>query len=171
MKKLLRFVSIFIAVIFIALSVSCTNKNGNIAVSVSELSTAIASAVPLDEGYYSASDSYCKYYFKDENGNALLGDLVSLKNWTVQKSKSQSSENEFGVFITEQKNVETVKSACEKYIETRKNAYMESKAAYSPEEYEKFRDAEVFVYENCVIYFIMKNSDVNIAKKSVSALL
>ena len=170
MKMFFRFVCVFLSFISIAFCVSCSNGNNVISVSVTEISMAISAAVPLDEGYYSASDSYCKYYFKDENGGALLGNIVGAENWTVQKSKSQSSENEFGIFITDKKSVSTVKSVCEKYIETRKNAYMDAKAAYSPDEYEKFRDAEVFVSENYVMYFIMTKSDVTIAKKSVSAL-
>ena len=171
MKVLSRFFAVFVSAVFFVLFASCANEKANASVSVSELSVAISSAVPLDEGYYSASDSYCKYYFKDENGTTLFGNSFAADTWTVQKSKSQSSENEFGIFITDQKNIYTVKSACEKYIETRKNAYMESKAAYSPEEYEKFRDAEVLASKNCVIYFIMNKADVNIAKEAVSSLL
>ena len=170
MKLFFRFLCIFLSFISIVFCVSCSNGNEGISVSVTELSEAISSAAPLDEGYYSASDSYCKYYFKDENGGTLLGNIVGTENWTVQKSKSQSSENEFGIFITDKKSVSTVKLVCEKYIETRRKAYMDAKAAYSPEEYEKFRDAEVFVTENYVIYLIMKKSDVNAAKASVSAL-
>ena len=126
MKNLLRFVCIciFVSVVFLVLSVSCTNEKSNASVSVSGLSASISSAVPLNEGYYSASDSYCKYYFRDENGTALLDNAVTSENWSIQKSKSQSSENEFGIFITDQKNVGAVKVACKKYIETRKNAYM-----------------------------------------------
>ncbi len=166
-----RLISLFIAVLSIASSVSCAKSSDGVYISVSSVSTAISSAVPLEGGYYSASDSYCKYYFKDDDGSAIVGNTVNTENWTVQKSKSQSSENEFGIFITDKKSVGEVKSVCEKYIEIRKNAYMDAKAAYSPEEYEKFRDAEVFVSGSCVIYFIMKKSDINIAKKSVSALL
>ena len=171
MKFFVRFISVFVSVIFVIFSLSCANNSEPVSVSISELSSAISSAVPLDEGYYSASDSYFKYYFKDDNGNTLLNSVVDTEKWVVRKSKSQASENEFGIFITEKKNIGTVKSVCEKYIETRKNAYMEAKSAYSPEEYEKFRDAEVFVSKNCVIYFIMKKSDVNLAKESIYSLI
>ena len=170
MKKLSRFVSVFISVIISVFFASCADQSVKSPVSVTELSLAISSAVPLDDGYYTASESYCKYYFRDESGTSLLGGIVGPENFTVQKSKSQSSENEFGIFITDFQKTKALKSICEKYIETRKKAYMEAKAAYSPEEFEKFRDAEVFVYDVYVIYFIMNRSDINIAKKSVSAL-
>jgi hypothetical protein len=160
-----------IFILIISFFVSCSSEASGTKATVDELATLISSSVSLDEGYYSASESYCKYYFKDKDGRSLLGEIIGEENWTVQKSKSQSSENEFGIFIANDKNISDVKNACENYIETRKKSYLESKASYSPDEYEKFRDAEVFVSENYVIYLIMKKSDINIAKDSLSKLL
>ncbi len=134
-----------------------------------ELSESVISAVPLPSGYYKPSDAYFEYYFSEQDENVDINSLVS--DWCIMKSSSQSSENEIGVLIAKDGCLEQVKEACLEYLDERREAYLESKAAYSPEEYEKYRDAEQLVRGNCVFYLILDSDDCTIAKKAIDTVL
>ena len=160
----MKVVSILSSVLLIFLIFpSCAGKS--LELSNEEIANEIKSAVPLDEGYYQASEKYFAYYFKDDKGNSL-----KVSDWAIYRSNSQSSENEFGIITTRVNNVDSIKSACQNYIETRRKAYLEAKAAYSPEEYEKYRDAKVEVYGNTVVYFIMTKEDSELSIEKIEAL-
>ena len=159
----MKVVSILSLLLFIFIFPSCTHQS--LEISKEEIAEAVKSSVPLDDGYYQASEQYFKYYFKDDSGNALV-----VSDWDIYRSNSQSSENEFGIIIAADGDVNKVKSACENYIKTQRESYLEAKAAYSPEEYEKYRDAKIEVYGNTVVYFIMTKEDSELSIEKIEAL-
>lgn len=146
MKNMTILFAILILIWLSAVSCSNTQKTDK---SADELMSAVLAAVPLEAGYYTVSEAYFDYYF----------DAEGVLDWSVVRSKSQSSENEIGVLVAESGRLEEVRSRCSQYLEEQRIAYLEAKAAYTPEEYEKYRDAEVLVYGNCVVYFILGNKD------------
>ena len=107
------------------------------------------------------SEAYFNYYF----------DAEGVIDWSVVRSKSQSSENEIGILVSEPDKVGTVQKCCMEYIDEQRSSYLEAKAAYTPEEYEKYRDAEVLVYGNCVVYFILGSEDRAAAISAVESCL
>ena len=160
----MRFFAMFTALILLlGTFVACTQES--IDLSIDEIASEIESAVPLEDGYHKVSEQYFSYYFKDDNGNTL-----NVSDWVIYKSSSQSSENEFGILSASSNNVSTVKSACENYIEKQRETYLEAKAAYTPEEYEKYANAKIKVYGNTVIYFIMTKEDSSSAIEKIDAL-
>lgn len=139
---------------------SCVANVENSWISVEELATEIESSVPLPEGYYRVSKAYFDYYFPD----------VSVNEWVICRSSSQSSENEFGIIFTSD-NISKVQLSCEEYLKSQLNSYMASKASYSPSEYEKYRDSSVKVIGNYVIYAIMTVSDQKIIFSSAESMI
>ena len=139
---------------------SCGEKE--LSMTATDIADIIEKSVPLEEGYYNPSEQYFAYYFKDMSGNAL-----NVSDFIICRSKSQSSENEFGIIVAESGNVNEVKKACERYIEIKREAYLEAKASYSPDEYDKYEDASVYVYGNTVIYLILTPND---AKSVLNAI-
>ena len=57
-----------------------------------------------------------------------------------------------------------------KIILKSRETYLEAKAAYTPEEYEKYENAKIKVYGNTVIYFIMTKEDSSSAIEKIDAL-
>lgn len=159
----MRILSILTVLSILLIFPSCSEKS--LELSIDEIAKEIEAVIPLESGYYGASEQYFTYYFKDNDGNSL-----KVHDWAVYRSSSQSSENEFGIITAENGEVSAVKSACEKYIETQRESYLESKAAYSPQEYEKYRDAKIQVYGNTVIYFIMTKEDSELAINKIENL-
>lgn len=131
---------------------SCGEKE--LSMTANEMAEIIEKSVPIKEGYYNPSEQYFSYYFKDTSGNAL-----NVSDFIICRSKSQSSENEFGIIVAKSGNVNEIKKSCERYLEIKREAYLEAKASYSPDEYEKYRDAGVYVYGNTVIYLILTKND------------
>ena len=152
---------LFAVLILICLSaVSCSTPKATDK-SAAALMEATVGAVPLDAGYYAVSDAYFNYYFESDG----------VLEWSVVRSKSQSSENEIGIVIAEPGRVGEVERSCREYLEEQRRAYLEAKAAYTPEEYEKYRDAEVLVYGNCVVYFILGTEERAAAISAVESCL
>ena len=139
----------------------------NTDINVAEVADVIESRVPLESGYYSASDDYFDYYFK-QNGESIKSICA---NWTVRCSNSQSSENEFGIIKAQAGKEKDVEAACKQYIESRRNAYLDAKAAYSPSEYEKYANAKVLLYEDIIVYFILSSADVKIAESAFKEII
>ena len=152
---------LFAVLVLICLSaVSCSRMQVT-EKSSAELMNAALEAVRLDGGYYTVSEAYFNYYF----------DAEGVIDWNVVRSKSQSSENEIGILVSEPDKVGTVQKCCMEYIDEQRSSYLEAKAAYTPEEYEKYRDAEVLVYGNCVVYFILGSEDRAAAISAVESCL
>ncbi len=154
---------LLIAVLLLGL-VSCSDTV-NVSKSADELTESVILSVPLPSGYYKPSDSYFEYCFSEADESIDITALVS--DWSIMKSSSQSSENEVGVLIARDGCLQRVKEACLEYLEDRQAAYLEAKASYSPGEYEKYRDAECFVYGSCVFYLILGADDRAAAKRSI----
>lgn len=112
----------------------------------SELGERLSSSVPLDGGYFMQSAGYLNYYFPDFEGDAALF-----------KSASNSSENEFGIFRNTGKA--DARILCERYIERQRSEYLSAKGNYTPQEYEKYKNAAVYTCGNYVIFTIMTPSD------------
>ena len=133
MRKILVFLlSIILSICFLFFN-SCA-KTKSINLNADELSSKIEECIKLDSGYYSVSEKYFDYYFKV--GGQSIRD--SVLEWTVRCANTQSSENEFGIIKATAKSVKEAELACQSYIEKRKAAYLDAKAAYSPEDYEKY---------------------------------
>ena len=145
----------------------CSCSDTDISFSASEITDAFENAVKLDEGYHSASDKYFDYYFKLD-GSSIRNDV---SEFAIRCSNSQSSENEFGVIKALRGKVQNVESACKRYLEARKNAYLDAKAAYSPDEYEKYSNAKIIRNGDTVIYFILSLQDAEKAEKALNELL
>lgn len=153
-KRLLLFLFLFV----LFFSVSCSNAVQT--VSVHDVSEKIKETVPLENGYYEASTAYFDYFFPD----------VNVEEWIICRSSSQDSENEFGI-LKVKKDVSQALSACENYLDEQLKSYIDSKASYSPKEYEKFRDATVRQFGNYIVYTIMTKNDSGKVFDAVKGLL
>lgn len=163
MKKL-KFLVLF-PVCFAITFFSC--KDQNVTASATDIADTVESVIFLEEGYHSVTDKYFDYYFKD-NGNSVRGDVVE---FIIRASNSQSSENEFGVIKAANGKAQNVENACRNYLESRKAAYLDAKAAYSPDEYEKYKDARIIRFGDTIVYFILSAKDAKKAESSLNELL
>ena len=163
MKRLI-FLVLFPTLLSIMLF-SCSEKEPSL--SADDISKKIESAVELDEGYHSVNEKYFDYYFK-YNGDSIRSDT---NEFVIRVSNSQSSENEFGVIKATSGKAQSVENACREYLDERKNAYLDAKASYSPDEYEKYANAKVIRVGNTVIYFILSESDAKKAESAISDLI
>lgn len=162
MKKIIRS-SIILSVCVAALLFCSCDTQKSPEKSILELADVIESHAPLDAGYYSASERYFDYYFKVD-GESIKNDVTE---WTVRCSNSPSSENEFGILKAAKGKAHTVERACNEYIESRKSAYLDAKAAYSSEEYEKYDSARVLVVGDTVIYIILSAKEGDAVAKAL----
>ena len=163
MKRLI-FLALFPAFFLLTLY-SCSSQSQYS--SADDISSTIESVVALEEGYHSVSEKYFNYYFKD-NGNSILN---VTNEFVIRVSNSQSSENEFGVIVASKGKVKSIENACREYLELRKNAYLDAKASYSPDEYEKYAEAKIIRRGDTIIYFILSASDVKKAESALSELM
>lgn len=123
-----------------------------------ELGERIASSVPLDGGYFMQSENYLHYYFPEFEGDAAMF-----------KSASNSSENEFGIFKSS--GNANARALCERYIERQRSEYLSAKGNYTPQEYEKYKNAAVYTCGNYVIYTIMTPEDSASLLSGIRAIL
>lgn len=154
----MKYFTVILTVILLPISV-CSCFNGYRSdLSCAELGEAISAAVPLDSGYFCQNVGYLGYYFPDFSGDAALF-----------KASSNSSENEFGILRSDRTG--ETRTLCERYIERQRAEYLSAKGTYTPEEYEKYKNAAVFTCGNYVIYTIMTPEDSEKALTAVRNML
>ena len=160
MKKIITLV--LILALSASLLISCSNAKYKDDLAVSDVANVIAEAVKVDGGYKTLSDDYLSFYFE-------LPDGVSEK--TVVQSIKEQEITEFGVFKTDSKNVKTLKSAIEQYLEEQKAILVPQVNMYAPEEAPKIEKATVKVFGNYVVYLIMNKDTQDTAYDAVTNLL
>lgn len=160
MKKIISLV--LILALSASLLISCSNAKYKDDLAVSDVANVIAESVKVDGGYKTLSDDYLSFYFELPNG-------VSEK--TVVQSIKEQEITEFGVFKTDSKNVKTLKSAIEQYLEEQKAILVPQVNMYAPEEAPKIEKATVKVFGNYVVYLIMDKDTQDTAYDAVTNLL